>query len=174
MKQGLLIVTYWIKVEKLNACVDKLPFVWSSSQAQPSPFVRSSSQVAHMDEEDTDEEDIEGLTPETRCEPCFAFQRVGQEPFVIMTLGYCWVDEEGVVNEGPKDCICCRHCAGEVFLNPRRFNILNIRLYRRIQHASGTSHWCASPKTQFKEVYTKGVHHYCWTGIHDCIILNRW
>ena len=92
-----------------------------------------------MDEEDT---------PETRCEPCFWYGVVGQEPFVIMTLEYCddqvversWVDEEGVVNDGPKDCICCRHCAGEVFLNPRRFNILNIRLYRRIQHASGTSH----------------------------------
>jgi hypothetical protein len=88
-----------------------------------------------MDEEDTDEEDVEGLTPETRCEPCFAAGRVFQEPSVIMTL-YCWVDEES----GPRDVICCRHCAGEVFHHTRRFKILGIRMYRRrIQQASGAS-----------------------------------
>jgi hypothetical protein len=92
-----------------------------------------------MDEEDT---------PETRCEPCFWYGVVGQEPFVIMNLEYSdeerversWVDEEVVVTEGPRECIFCRDCAAKVFLKPSRFKIHDIRLYRRIQQASGGSH----------------------------------
>ena len=86
-----------------------------------------------MDEEDT---------PETRCEPCFWYGVVGLEPFVIMNLERTihMGEEIGVVTEGPRECICCRDCARKVFSEPSRFKILDIRLYRRIQQASGSSH----------------------------------
>ena len=86
-----------------------------------------------MDEEDT---------PENRCETCFWYDVVDREPFVIMNLECTtYMGEEiGVVTEGPRDCIFCRDCASKVFSEPIRFKILDIRLYRRIQQASGGSH----------------------------------
>ena len=63
------------------------------------------------------------------------------EPFVIMHLEWTThYDGDGAV-KSQRECFICRDCAGDVFSDPSRFKILDIRLRRRIiQPASAGSH----------------------------------
>ena len=105
--------------------------VVKASQAIRPSQIQSQIQMAQPQGEPDDREE---------CESCLWHGVVGMEPFVIMNLEWTTHYDGDCAVKSQSERFVCRDCAGDIFSDPSRFKILDIRLCRRIQQASAGRH----------------------------------